>query len=220
MNFNSLIVLLGLYSTLSLAAPPNNKPPLTTPPPTSSTNYTIVVLGDSLTDGYGLAKEQAFPALVEKKFHAEGQKDIKVVNAGISGSTSSSAPQRLKWFLKTKPQVLVVALGANDGLRGIPTAQLYKNLSKTIQTAQDSHIKVILFGMKMPANYGSKYQKDFERVYTDLAKKYKVELFDFLLTDVATIKELNQEDGIHPNAKGHEIIAANVYQFLKKVLKK
>ncbi|MEK6556185.1 MAG: GDSL-type esterase/lipase family protein, partial [Bdellovibrionota bacterium] len=152
-------------STLSLADPSNNKPALTTPPPTSSTNYTIVVLGDSLTDGYGLAKEQAFPALVEKKFHAEGQKDIKVINAGISGSTSSSAPQRLKWFLKTKPQVLVVALGANDGLRGIPTAQLYKNLSKTIQTAQDSHIKVILFGMKMPANYGSKYQKDFEKVY-------------------------------------------------------
>jgi acyl-CoA thioesterase I len=199
---------------------PFSSPALATNATTTPPNYTIVILGDSLTDGYGLSKDEAFPALVEKRFHADGQKDVKVLNAGISGSTSSSAPQRLKWFLKTKPQLLAIALGANDGLRGLPTAKLYENLSQTIETAQAAKIKVVLFGMKMPANYGAKYQKDFEKVYVDLAKKYKVELLDFLLANVATLKDLNQEDGIHPNAKGHEVIANQVYPFLKKVIKR
>ena len=156
MKLTTLIACLIILSPFSSLAIATNAP---APKP----NYTIVILGDSLTDGYGLSKDEAFPALVEKRFHADGQKDVKVLNAGISGSTSSSAPQRLKWFLKTKPQVLAIALGANDGLRGLPTAKLYQNLSQTIEAAQAAKIKVVLFGMKMPANYGAKYQKDLAR---------------------------------------------------------
>ena len=184
----------------------------------AQSEYRIVILGDSLTDGYGLSKEQAFPAIVEKMFHEDGKKNVKIINAGISGSTSSSAKQRLNWFLKSKPQMLAVALGANDGLRGLPIENLIQNLSETVESAQKAGIRVVLFGMKMPPNYGPKYQKDFEQAFVKVAQKYKIERLDFLLDGVATVKELNLEDRIHPNEKGHQVIAKNVYSFLKKLV--
>lgn len=203
---SKLFFLILFASPLLFASPTGQK----------KADFKIAILGDSLTDGYGLKKDQAYPALVEKKFHENKMTHVKVTNAGISGSTSSSAKQRLNWILKTQPNLLVIALGANDGLRGLPNESLYNNLSQAIEEAQKNKVKVVLFGMKLPANYGPDHRKAFEMVFQRLAKTYKIDLLDFLLEGVATNKALNLEDGIHPNTKGHEVIAKNVYQFLRK----
>lgn len=186
----------------------------------STTSVTIVALGDSLTDGYGLPKEQAYPALVEKRFHADGFQQVKVLNGGISGSTSAGAENRLKWFLKSKPQILLLALGANDGLRGVSTESTRTNLKKAIQLAKDNQMEVVLAGMMLPPNYGKKYTEDFKKMYVDLAKSEKIHFIPFLLEGVAGIQKLNQEDGIHPNADGHVIMANTVYKHLKPLVEK
>lgn len=180
---------------------------------------TITVLGDSLTEGYGVTKEEAFPALLETQLQKEFPK-IKVVAAGISGSTSASGPQRLKWILKSKPTILILALGSNDGLRGLPLEQLKKNLADTIVQAQASEVKVVLAGLKVPPNYGKRYSVDFENVFKDLAKKYRLPLIPFLLEGVAGDKNMNIADGIHPNQKGHLQITKNVLDILKPLLSK
>jgi acyl-CoA thioesterase-1 len=178
----------------------------------------LLVLGDSLTEGFGVAKEMAYPALLEKKLRAGGQ-DWTVINAGISGSTSASAVSRLKWQLKNKPDVLLLALGANDGLRGLKTDELEKNLAATIELAQKENIPVILVGMMMPPNYSKDYTEKFKAVYPRLAKKYRVKKFiPFLLEGVGGVTSLNQSDGIHPNEKGQEAIADHLYEQLKDVL--
>lgn len=186
----------------------------------TGSEITIVALGDSLTDGYGIEKEQAYPQLLQEKFHADGLKNVKVVNAGISGSTSAGAEKRLRWFLKSKPQILLLALGANDGLRGVPVATTRENLIKTIRLAKENQMKVIIAGMMLPPNYGEKYGNQFRDMFKDVAKKEKVELIPFLLEGVAGVRELNQEDGIHPNAEGHKIVAGHVYKYLKPLVAK
>ncbi|HPI40474.1 MAG TPA: arylesterase [Pseudobdellovibrionaceae bacterium] len=175
----------------------------------------ILILGDSLTEGYGVTQELAFPHLIQSKFHQLGKKDIQVIPSGISGSTSASGLSRLKWLLKSKPDVLILALGSNDGLRGFKISETEKNLSETIELAQKNKIKVILAGLKMPPNYGNTYTQDFEKIFPQLSKKYKIPLIPFLLKDVGGIPKLNQSDGIHPNEKGHEIIAETVFKILK-----
>ncbi len=179
---------------------------------------TIVFLGDSLTEGYGLDKSEAFPSLFEKKLKATGYKDIQVINAGISGSTSASAVSRLKWYLRAKPTILVLALGANDGLRGLDPKAMKKNLAMAIQLALDRKVKIVLAGMKIPPNYGLKYTKEFENAYPELSKKYNIPLIPFLLDGVAAKPDLNLPDGIHPNRKGHEIIAQLVFKNLLPLL--
>lgn len=179
---------------------------------------TILFLGDSLTEGYGLAQSYSYPSLLEKKLKEKGYK-FKIINAGISGSTSASAEGRLKWQLKTKPDVLFLALGANDGLRGLDTQAMYKNLEKTIQMAQKEKVKVILAGMKMPLNYGEDYRHKYEAVFTDLAKKYSVTFVPFLLEGVAASKTLNLPDGVHPNERGYDVIATNLVPVMEKTLK-
>ena len=178
---------------------------------------TIVALGDSLTEGYGIAMEKAYPALLEKKLKA-ARKDVKVINAGSSGSTSASAESRLLWQLKSKPDILILALGANDGLRGLPPKSTYENLAKAIELAQKNKLKVILTGMMMPQNYGDDYRKKYSATFTDLAQKYKVTIMPFLLEGVAMKKELNLADGIHPNEKGHEVIAERLLPIVQKEL--
>lgn len=178
-----------------------------------------MVLGDSLTDGYGVAKEAAYPALVGRKLKAAGLEEVEVVNAGISGSTSASAESRLRWHLKAKPQILLVALGANDGLRGVKLEETRRNLSRVIGLARESGIRVLLVGMKLPPNYGAEYTRGFERLYLDLSKEHRVPLIPFLLDGVGGERELNQADGIHPNEKGHEKMAENVFPSLMKMLK-
>lgn len=177
----------------------------------------ILFLGDSLTFGYGIKQEYAYPTLLQKKFDEE-KIEVEVINAGISGSTTASGPSRLKWFLKNKPDLLFLALGANDGLRGLELNHTKKNLEDVIKLAKENNIKVLLAGMILPPNYGKKYQEDFEKIFKELASSYKLPFFPFLLKDVGGKKELNIADGIHPNEKGHAIIANNLYPFLKAEL--
>lgn len=182
-------------------------------------DLTILFLGDSLTEGLGVNKEQAYPSLVEKKFNTTLDKKIKVINGGVSGSTTSDAQARLKWYLRSKPDYVFIALGANDGLRGLNLNQSQKNLENIIETAQKANAKVLLAGMLIPPNYGPNYSEQFKNMFLKLKKKYQLKFMPFLLLDVAGVKSLNQGDGIHPNEKGHKIIAKNVYEFLKVTLK-
>lgn len=174
----------------------------------------LIVLGDSLSEGYGVAKDAAFPAVLEKKLQAAGKK-WTVVNAGVSGSTTASAVGRLKWLIKSKPDVILLALGANDGLRGLKLEDSEKNLGKAIEYAQDQKIRVILGGLYMPPNYGKDYTDQFAKMYQSLAKKYKVTFIPFILDKVAGNPKYNLADGIHPNEDGHRIIAENVFESLK-----
>jgi len=182
-----------------------------------SQTKTLVIVGDSLTEGYGVPKEKAFPYLVEEKL-ASKDISLKIINSGVSGSTSASAPSRVQWALKSKPDYLALALGANDGLRGLSTKEMKKNLGEAIQAAKDQGTKVFLFGMYMPPNMGKKYTTEFAQVFLDLSKEKEVPLLPFLLENVGGQKELNQSDGIHPNEKGHEVLAETVFKFLQEQL--
>jgi acyl-CoA thioesterase-1 len=177
----------------------------------------IVILGDSLTAGLGLQPEQAYPALLQTRVKALGLND-EVVNAGVSGDTSAGGLSRLSWALDGDVRVLVVALGGNDALRGLPVDELRQNLSRIIEAAQARKIAVILAGMEAPPNFGDQYFVSFHQVYPELASKYHVKLVPFLLAHVAGIESLNQRDGIHPTAEGDRIVADNVWTMLKPVL--
>jgi acyl-CoA thioesterase-1 len=179
---------------------------------------TILFLGDSLTEGFGVSKEDAFPELVENLIQTELNKNIVVINGGVSGSTTSDGLARLKWYMKKKPYIVFLALGTNDGLRGLDLEQSQKNLEEIIQYAQKSHAKVILAGMLIPPNYGPEYSAQFKKMYQNLKMKYKLKSMPFLLDGVAGMKEFNQKDGIHPNEKGHKHIAQNVFDFIKEDL--
>ena len=181
-------------------------------------NDTILFLGDSLTEGLGVTKEDAFPKLVETMIQTELKKDVTVINGGVSGSTTSDGLDRLKWYIKKKPSIVFLALGANDGLRGFDLKQSQENLEEIIKYAQESNAKVLLAGMLIPPNYGPKYSENFRKMYEQLKDKYKLKSMDFLLEGVAGNKELNQRDGIHPNEQGHKIIAKNVFEFIKEEL--
>ncbi len=178
----------------------------------------VVFLGDSLTEGHGVAAHEAFPALIETRLKENGYENIEVINAGSSGSTSASAASRLKWLLKGQPDVVVIALGANDGLRGIPPKETRKNLSAAIEEARKAGAKVLLAGMELPPNYGTQFADEFKRLYPELAKKYDIPLVPFLLEGVGGEISLNLPDQIHPNADGHKRIAETVYPYLKGLL--
>ena len=177
----------------------------------------IVVLGDSLTAGLGLPLEDAYPAVLQRQVDAKGLK-YQVINAGNSGDTSAAGLSRLDWALDGDVRVLIVALGANDGLRGLPVSQLKDNLARIIQRAQGRGITVVMAGMEAPPNWGDDYTKAFHEVYPELAKQYRVALVPFLLEGVAAIERLNQRDGIHPTAEGDRIVADNVWKVLEPVL--
>ena len=176
----------------------------------------IVVLGDSLTAGLGLAVRDAYPTLLQERLKTQGL-NFEVVNAGVSGDTSAGALSRLDWSLQGDVRVLIVALGGNDGLRGLPPEQLQQNLAQIIERAQARQIEVILAGMEAPPNYGREYIVSFHKVYPALAKRYGVALVPFLLQGVAGTETLNQADGIHPTAAGAQIVADNVWAVLKPV---
>lgn len=177
----------------------------------------IVFLGDSLTAGLGLQAEQSYPSLIGKKLKEQGL-DYEVVNAGVSGDTSAGGVRRLDWSLEGDVKVLIVALGANDGLRGLPVGDLKKNLATVLERARAKGIPVLLAGMEAPPNFGQDYTREFRNVYADLAKEYKVRFLPFLLQGVAGDASLNQADGIHPNVRGAEIVADLVWQELRPML--
>jgi len=186
---------------------------------TFAADKTVVFLGDSLTEGYGVDQESAYTSLVQKKITAD-KINWKVINSGISGSTSASGPSRAKWLLKAKdkPNLVIVLLGANDGLRGLPVDSVKKNLNETVKILNDAKIKTILAEIYVPPNYGKEYSDKFKKTFSDVAKESKVPLMPFLLEKVAGKTDLNLSDGIHPNEKGHQIIADGIYDFLKKHL--
>jgi acyl-CoA thioesterase-1 len=177
----------------------------------------VVVLGDSLTAGLGLVETQSYPGLLQQKMEQDGL-DFEVVNAGVSGDTSAGGLRRLDWILQEDVRVLVVALGANDGLRGLPVDEMKQNLGQIIETARARNIVVVLAGMEAPPNYGSEYASAFRQAFRDIAQKHRVVFIPFLLDKVAGEAALNQSDGIHPNARGAEIIAGTVWAVLKPLL--
>lgn len=176
----------------------------------------IVCLGDSLTAGLGLPIEQAYPSLLQQRLDASGL-DYEVVNAGVSGDTSAGGLSRFEWAMQGDVKILIVALGGNDGLRGLPPEALKRNLAEIIERAQARHIRVILAGMEAPPNYGPQYLVSFHKVYPALASEYHVPLVPFLLEHVAGVARLNQPDGIHPTAEGARIVADNVWAVLKPI---
>jgi acyl-CoA thioesterase I len=180
--------------------------------------FTILFLGDSLTEGYGLEEGESFPDMLSDRYAAEGRKNLKIINGGISGSTSASALTRLQWYIRAQPDLLVLSLGANDGLRGLSVDALKANLIKTIEFAQSMDVKVVLTGMLIPPNYGPDYTSAFAQVFPDLAAQYQLTFLPFLLAGVAGITELNQGDGIHPNLEGTKIVADTLYNFLQPLL--
>jgi acyl-CoA thioesterase I len=178
---------------------------------------TIVFLGDSLTAGLGLATDQSYPSLIAKKLKDRAY-DYEVVNAGVSGDTSAGGLRRLDWSLDGDVRVLVVALGANDGLRGLPPSELKKNLKAVLDRAAARKIPVVLAGMEAPPNNGPDYTSEFRNVYAELAREYQVRFVPFLLQGVAGNASLNQGDGIHPNARGAQIVADLVWAELEPAL--
>lgn len=180
----------------------------------------ILFYGDSITAGYGLDKEQAFPALLQTRADSLGI-DWTVINGGLSGETSAGGLRRINWVLQQTIDIFVLELGGNDGLRGMSTEDSYANLSKILDAVKTKYpkAKLVVAGMQMPPNMGERYTKAFSEMYPKLAKSYNAYLIPFILEDVGGIKELNQADGIHPTAQGHKIIANNLWEDLLQISK-
>ena len=179
---------------------------------------TIVAVGDSLTEGLGVEEELAYPAVLEKKLHDLGY-PYQVINAGISGETSSGTLARIKWILTLKPDIVILETGANDGLRGIPTHIIEENITSAVKMLQEKGTTVILAGMQIVQNLGPEYTKDFAGIYPDVAIKTGCDLIPFFLQGVAGEPSLNQADTIHPNEKGHIIIQQTVLPFILKIVR-
>jgi acyl-CoA thioesterase I len=187
--------------------------------PTSASRPRIVFLGDSLTAGLGLEKAQAVPALIQERLDRLGY-DYEVLNAGVSGDTSAGGLSRLDWSLDGDVKVLVVELGANDGLRGLPVASMKRNLSEIIVRAKSRGVQVLLTGMEAPPNYGQAYTNEFRQVFRDLAREHNVPFMPFFLEGVAGIPALNNPDGIHPNPEGARLVEQAVWKALEPLLEK
>jgi len=200
-------------------APAASTQPEASPPPsrTDDTRPKVVFLGDSLTAGLGLVDTQSFPGLLQERMDAEGF-EFEVVNAGVSGDTSAGGLRRLDWALQEDVRVLILALGANDGLRGLSVKDMKQNLAQIIEAARAKGVLVILAGMEAPPNYGPEYVASFRQAYRDLALEHRVTFLPFLLDKVAGEAALNQSDGIHPNAQGAVVVADTVWAVLKPVL--
>ncbi|HVH55239.1 MAG TPA: arylesterase [Vicinamibacterales bacterium] len=186
--------------------------------PANSETPVVVALGDSLTAGPGLRDEEAYPALLRQRIRAAGLPH-EVVNAGVSGDTTADALARLDRVLVPRTAVLIVALGANDGLRGVPVADVTANLTAILERARDRNLHVLLCGMETPPTRGLQYSIDFHNVYPALADRFDVPLMPFLLTGVVGRPELNLADGFHPNAAGMRIIAENLWPYLEPLLR-
>lgn len=177
----------------------------------------IVVLGDSLTAGLGLQVEEAYPALLQQRLEASGYA-LDVVNAGVSGDTTAGGLRRLTGVIDGDVRLLIVALGGNDGLRGLPVGQMKQNVSEIIKRATDRDIRVLLVGMEAPPNFGAAYTAEFRQAFLDLEAEHDLVLVPFLLEGVAGVPELNQPDHIHPNAEGAKRIAAHLWTALASML--
>jgi acyl-CoA thioesterase-1 len=180
---------------------------------------TLVFLGDSLTAGSGLTRAESYPGRIAARLRAAGL-PWRVVNAGVSGDTSAGARARLDWVLRQKPDLLFVCIGSNDGLRGIPVAETERNLRAILERARKDRIPVVLAGVLLPENYGADYREAFRSLFPRLAKEFRLPFLPFLLEGVALRPELNQEDGIHPNAEGASQVAERVWKALEPELRR
>ena len=197
---------------------PANKPLVT--PQVMANRPKIIAFGDSLTAGFGLAEKESYPYLLQEKLKADGY-EYEVVNAGVSGDTSLGGLEKADWVLQQdNAKILILELGANDLLGGMPVAKMKENLGQIIRKAKARNLKILLCGMLAPPTMGAQYQQQFTMAFPDLATEYKLDFLPFLLDNVATKKELNQADGIHPNAEGEKIMTDNVYKALKPMLSK
>lgn len=179
----------------------------------------IVAFGDSLTAGYGVASGLSFPDFLQKEIDAAGF-EYRVVNQGISGDTTSGGVNRIEEAILQKPEIVILELGGNDGLRGLPIETTRQNLDEMATRLIASGSKVLLAGMTLPRNYGPDYIKGFEQIYKDLARQKRIPLIPFLLDGVATRPQLMQGDAIHPTAEGNKLVAATVFRHLKPMLEK
>lgn len=227
--YKAIIVLSLMFSAVFLAACDastatkqsngNLKKPIATPQ-INSDKPKIVAFGDSLTAGFGLLEKESYPYLLQQKLISDGY-NYEVVNAGVSGDTSIGGLERIDWVLEMENvQILILELGANDLLRRMPVDKMKQNLARIIEKAQKKNVKVLLCGMLAPPNVGAQYQREYQMAFPDLASEYKVAFLPFLLESVALNKDLNQADGIHPNAQGAGIMTENVYKALKPMLTK
>ncbi|MCX7175220.1 MAG: arylesterase [Proteobacteria bacterium] len=180
----------------------------------------ILILGDSLSAGFGIAQQQSWPALLEQRLKTQGY-PYRVANISISGETTSGGLSRLAPALRQhRPEIVVVALGANDGLRGLPLEQMRDNLNAIVQLGKASHARVLLLGMQLPPNYGIDYTRNFRQTYTDLARQHKVALEPFLFEGFADQRDAFQNDGLHPTAASQALMLDNVWHGLQPLLRK
>jgi acyl-CoA thioesterase-1 len=220
LSFISLSVVLSSCGASSAEVQANKSVQKKAPAQIVSDRPKIVAFGDSLTAGFGLAEKESYPYLLQEKLKADGY-NYEVINAGVSGDTSLGGVERIDWVLEQdNVQILILELGANDLLRGLPVAKMKQNLSSIIKKAKAKNVEVLLCGMLAPPTMGAQYQRDFVSVFPDLASEHKVEFMPFILEGIALNPKLNQGDGIHPNAEGAKILTANVYDALKPLLKK
>ena len=187
--------------------------------PAAAAERVIVALGDSLTAGFGVAADEAYPARLQALLRREGY-DYRVVNAGVSGDTTAGGLRRVDWVLRARPEIVLVALGANDGLRGQPVDAMEENLARIVGRLQAAGARVLLAGMRVPPNYGDAYAREFAAAFSAVARRTGVPLAPFLLDGVAAVARLNQGDGIHPTAEGHAIMADRLWPHLAPLLKR
>ena len=231
-TFTRLLVLVPVLWTIAcgqqeraVTDTPRGAPPASTPAAgttsversAAATRPRIVFLGDSLTAGLGLAAEQSVPSLIQQRLDREGYA-YEVVNAGVSGDTSAGGLSRLDWSLDGDVRVLVIELGANDGLRGLPVTALKRNLGEIIRRARERDITVLLTGMEAPPNYGEAYTSEFRQAYRDLAREHDIAFMPFFLEGVAGIAALNQRDGVHPNPDGARLVERKIWTSLEPLL--
>ena len=186
-------------------------------PATAKEDVRLLVLGDSLAAGYGVSPAQAFPTKLQAALVARGHA-VRVINAGVSGDTTAGGLARLDWVMGDKPQAVIVELGANDGLRGLDVGAMRANLDAILTRFGKEGVKILFAGMRAPPNYGAAYVREFEQVFADLAKRHDVVFYPFFLDGVATARELNQPDGIHPNGDGVDIIVRNILPAVERLL--
>lgn len=180
---------------------------------------TIVAVGDSLTAGLGVEEDFAYPALLQRRLQADGH-NYRVINAGVSGETTSGTLSRLEWVLTMKPDIVILEIGANDGLRGVDTAVPAKNLREIVRVLQDNDIITVFTGMKMVWNLGPVYTSSFNAIYPQVADENDLIFMPFFLEDVATKPALNIEDGLHPNARGYEVVVKNLYPYVMEAIER
>ena len=210
LNFNQIFRLFFVLGVITALFPE---------PVYSKEKAVVLAFGDSLTAGYGVKDEESYPSKLQEKISSAGFPH-KVVNAGVSGDTTAGGVRRIRWLMKHEPEIVILALGANDGLRGLSIYEMRKNLETIITICREHNVQILLAGMKALPNYGEDYMREFETVFPELAEKHDLIFLPFLLEGVAGEREYTQSDGLHPLASGYSIITDLVWQRLKPMLKK